>query len=109
MPARLVRAWNEAYEDHKIVGLSILAAISVMFIMAGVLVATAVFSHNQKQNCRMASAVRDAVVVVLQDAQTLVQHPPKGFRPQTSEQKDISIKFYQRNIDRLRSVHCVNK
>lgn len=109
MPGRLVRAWNEAYQDHKIVGLSILAAIFIAMFAGGILAATAVFSHNQKQNCRMASAVRDAVVVVLQDAQALVQHPPKGFRPQTPEQKDISIKFYQRNIDRLNSVHCVNK
>jgi hypothetical protein len=109
MPARFVRAWKQAYEGHKVVGLAILAAVSVMLIMAGVIVATAVFSHKQKENCRMATAVRDAVVVVLHDAQDLVQHPPKGFRQQTPSEKEIAVKFYQRNINRLNSVSCSNK
>jgi hypothetical protein len=109
MPGRLVRAWNEAYEGHKVVGLSILAAISVILITLGILAATATFSHNQRDNCRMATAVRDAVVVVLHDAQNLVQHPPKGFRHQTPTEKQIAVNFYQRNINRLNSVNCTNK
>jgi hypothetical protein len=108
MPDRLVSAWKQAYEGHRLVGLSILAAISVALIAFGVLAATAVFSHNQRDNCRMATAVRDGVVVLLRDAENLVQNPPKGFK-QTPEQRDLAVKFYDRNISRLESVSCTNK
>lgn len=109
MPARLVRAWNQAYEGHKLVGLSILAAISVALIAAGVLAATAVFSHNQRDNCQMATAVRDGVVVLLRDAEHLVENPPKGLRRQSPEERDLTIKFYNRNIRHLQSVSCSNR
>jgi hypothetical protein len=57
----------------------------------------------------MATAVRDAVVFVLRDAQDLVQSPPKGFRHQTPAEKQIAIKFYQRNINHLNAVSCTNR
>jgi hypothetical protein len=109
MPDRLVRAWNQAYQGHKLIGLAILASISAALIALGVLAATAVFSHNQRENCQMATAVRDAVVFVLHDAQDLVQNPPKGFRHQTPAEKQIAIKFYQRNINHLNAVSCTNR
>lgn len=90
----------------------VILAVCAGLMIAGVLGAILYRSYSggkqRQETCTAALRVRDAVVVLLVDAKTIVQHPPKGVR-QTPTDKRVALQFYDRNIRQLNAVNCSTK
>jgi hypothetical protein len=103
MPTRVLhKQWWQAISATKA---AVLASVAVFLAFAAIAYVAYSSRKNQNNNCIASLRVRDAVVVLLEDAQNTVEHTKAG--PTISQKQiDDAKAFYRRNIVKIKNVQC---